>query len=119
MATFALMMNRFKTINFFFGLAVLFSMLFQSLHSIEHLAKQLSGESCFHKYSDKATLNHSHYWEKCHVCEYAFSNYTETKFADFTLESYSVYFKTSTYHNSDFIPFYSGSSFSLRGPPIV
>jgi len=113
------MKKPFKLANALLGLTVLFVVLFQSLHSFEHLAKQFSEESCIHKYSEKATLNHSHYWEKCRVCEFAFSNYTVITFKEI------VFFKTPVFGELPFnysnvkIPFYSGSFFSLRGPPNV
>lgn len=113
------MKGKFKGLSFLLGLLVLFSILFQSLHSLEHLAKQFSKETCFHKYSDKATLTHSHYWEKCHVCEFAFSNFEEINFAELSFVNNPIYCQISFYHTYDKIPYYSGSSFSLRGPPIV
>lgn len=113
------MKGKFKFINALLGLLVLFSILFQSLHSIEHLAKQFSEGSCYHKYSDKATLNHSHYWEKCHACEFAFSNYTKIKIAKISFLKNPIFCQLSFYHYKDKINYYSGSSFSLRGPPIV
>jgi hypothetical protein len=119
MVTFVGMKRKLNLSNAFLGLLVLFSILFQSIHAIEHLAKQFSEGSCYHKYSDKATLNHSHYWEKCHVCEFAFSNYTEIIFAEISFLKNPIFCQLSFYHSKDKINCFSGSSFSLRGPPIV
>ena len=67
------MKQKLQITNAFLGLMVLFSVLFQSIHTFEHVIQQFSGKICVHKYSDDATLNHSHHWEKCSVCDFAFS----------------------------------------------
>ena len=73
------MKQKLQITNAFLGLMVLFSVLFQSIHTFEHVIQQFFGEVCLHKYSDEATLNHSHHWEKCTVCDFAFSPTTEIK----------------------------------------
>ncbi len=113
------MKRKLNVINAFMGLTVLFAVLFQSIHSFEHLAQQFSGESCIHKYSEKTTLNHSHHWEKCSVCDFVFSPTTEIKSVIVSFENPVFYNKTLYFSTSENIPFFTGSSFSLRGPPIV
>jgi hypothetical protein len=118
-ATFVTMKRKLQILNAVFGLTVLFAVLFQPLHTIEHLVKIFSEESCIHDYSKGANLNHSHYWEKCQVCDFAFNPTIQIK-------SVVVYFENPVFYNkiiyfsiSENIPFFNGSFFSLRGPPIV
>ena len=98
---------------------VLFSLLCQSLHTYEHLAKQLSEKQCHHKYNVTGTeITHQHQKvDHCYVCEFSFGSYITPK--DF---SYLVY------SSSEEIPYFfivpetvisfSGSLYSLRGPPV-
>jgi hypothetical protein len=115
------MKKKFVIINALMGLVVLSAILFQSIHSMEHLAKQFSEKTCHHKYvHHKYELNHSHHdWEKCFACEFTFSSSLELDTVVYPLLYNSFYFKPSFLTTSESILFYSGSSFSLRGPPIV
>ena len=98
---------------------VLFSMLFQSLHTYEHLAKQLSEKQCHHKYNVTGTeITHQHQKvDHCYVCEFALGSYITPK--DFSYQLYSSsleipYFFTAT----ETVISFSGSLYSLRGPPV-
>ena len=98
---------------------VLFSMLFQSLHTYEHLAKQLSQKQCYHKYNvTGAEITHQHQKvDHCYVCEFAFGSYITPK--DFSYQLYSSieeipYFFTT----AEKVISFSGSLYSLRGPPV-
>ena len=113
------MKGKLHFLNVLLGLAVLFAVLFQPIHTIEHLAKQFSEESCIHKYAEGATLNHIHYWEKCQVCDFALSPTIENKTAVFSFEKPVFYNKAMYFPTSENISFFNGSFFSLRGPPIV
>ncbi len=98
--------------------AVLFSILFQSFHSYEHLAKQLSEKQCHHKYNQgKTEFTHHHAeFDHCFACEFTLSNFISP-------DSFS--FKTQISNQE--IPYFfivnqtpesfSGSCYSLRGPP--
>ena len=114
-----MMKQKLQIANAFLGLMVLFSVLFQSIHTFEHVIQQFSGKICTHKYSDDATLNHSHHWEKCSVCDFAFSPTIEIKTTIVSFENPVFNNKTLYFSTPENIPFFKGSSFSLRGPPIV
>jgi hypothetical protein len=113
-------MNRkLQFLNVSMGLIVLFAILFQSVHSFEHLAKQLSEKQCHHKYhSHKTEINHSHDdFDNCFVCEFTFSNFISASkptynFADKAITTkYSFVYSKEVYHS------FKGSLFSLRAPP--
>ena len=54
--------------------AVLFSILFQSIHSYEHIVKQLSEKQCHHNYNDPSgEITHQHHdYDVCLVCHFSF-----------------------------------------------
>lgn len=98
---------------------VLFSMLFQSLHTYEHLEKQLSQKQCHHKYNVTGKeITHQHKKvDHCYVCEFAFGSYITPK--NFSYQWYSCseeipYFFTGT----ETVISFSGSLYSHRGPPV-
>jgi hypothetical protein len=104
--------------NCTFLLVIVFSILFQSLHSYEHIIKQFSEKQCHHKYSNsKAEITHNHpKFENCFVCKYSFSGYCTISLEQLVfnrnfdnVELFSIIFKT--------VSFFSGSLFSLRAPP--
>jgi hypothetical protein len=111
------MKNRFAIINLGFAIAVLFSILFQSFHSFEHLEKQLSEKQCHHRYHSDSEITHQHHnFDHCYVCEFTFSNFISpvTFFHEPQLSTTAIpYFFTKTQTRQ----FFSGSSYSLRGPP--
>ena len=98
--------------------AVLFSILFQSFHSYEHLEKQLSHKFCQHDHShNKQELTHQHkVFENCAVCHFAFSSALQTK-----ITSYHFYadFKLIPFFDKEQqnIISFPGSLFAHRGPP--
>ena len=100
-------------------ITVLFSILFQSLHTYEHLAKQLSQKQCYHKYNVTGTeITHQHHKiDHCYVCQFALGNYITPK--DFSYQLY-VSIEEIPYCNSvkETIISFSGSLYSLRGPPV-
>ena len=96
-------------------LSVLFAILFQSLHSYEHfLGEELAVHQLDTHKLDLHQNDHNH--EQCFVCEFTFSSFLASEKPSFTFLSEFV---TVPYQ----FPFsvnpsvYSGSSFSLRGPP--
>ena len=108
----------FAVINFALMLTVLFSMLFQSLHSYEHIAAQFSEKNCNHETSiNKAEITHHHHvGEHCFVCEFTLSNYiaphTYSFVVNFSFEAIPYYFTKSTTPQ-----YFSGSALQYRGPP--
>jgi hypothetical protein len=112
------MKKRFAIINSALAVAVLFSMLLQSVHSFEHLRHVFSEKECHHQYTGQADISHQHHpFDECFVCEFTFSAFiTPQTF------SYSVYFTPEYIPYNSAIPTeavfsFSGSSYSLRGPP--
>lgn len=118
--TFVVMKRKLQLLNFGMGLIVLFAILFQSVHSFEHLAKQLSEKQCHHKYhSHKTEINHSHHnFDKCFVCEFAFSSYISlNKTASFK-ENKEIVSKYTFEYSKEIFSSFKGSLFSLRAPPV-
>lgn len=114
------MKRKLQLLNFVMGLTVLFAILFQSLHSFEHLAKQLSEKQCHHKYhSQKTEINHSHHnFDKCFVCEFAFSSYVSSNKVETNYENKAVVTKYSFAYSKEIFSSFKGSLFSLRAPPV-
>lgn len=115
-------MNRKSFItSFSFGLIVLVALLLQAFHAGHHLEDFFSEKHCHHKYDKfKTEISHAHHdFDDCFVCEFTFSSVIPTSFFSFKLENVEP--KSITLF-SDYvvnIHFFSGSHYSLRGPPIV
>lgn len=118
--TFAVMKRKLQLLNFGMGLIVLFAILFQSVHSFEHLAKQLSEKQCHHKYhSHKTEINHSHHnFDKCFVCEFAFSSYISLSKKEINFSNKEIVTKYSFEYSREIFSCFKGSLFSLRAPPV-
>ena len=116
-----LMKKRVLIVNTILGLIVLFSILFQSFHAMSHLEKQFVAKHCSHKYNhSKTEINHAHHdFDHCFTCEFTFSSSLEIETTIIALKYNSLFYNPSFLNTSEGIVFYSGSSFSLRGPPIV
>ncbi|AWK03939.1 hypothetical protein HYN56_06710 [Flavobacterium crocinum] len=101
-----------------FAVTILFSILFQSIHSYEHIVKQLSEKQCHHNYNDpNGEITHQHHdYDVCFVCHFAFESFIVPQ--NFSFQFY--------YFNSD-IPYFfplsekifsiPKSAYLLRGPP--
>jgi hypothetical protein len=113
------MKKRIAITNLCLMITVLFAMLFQSFHSYEHLAKQLSEKHCEHKYhSNKTEFSHQHNsFDTCFVCEFTFSSVIAPENVSFDCFSVPVAIPYS-FAFSETILSFSGSLYSLRGPPI-
>lgn len=95
--------------------SVLFAILFQSLHSYEHfLGDEITIVQQDSRQHDLHHNDHNH--EKCFVCEFTFSSFLNGENSTFTLffEFVKVPYQFPT---PEIAAFFSGSSFSLRGPP--
>jgi hypothetical protein len=105
--------------HFFFAIALLFSIVFQSFHGYEHLEQQFSQKTCYHKHdSNRAEVTHQHKgFEHCLVCEFTFSSYIAP-------QDFFFYFNTAhkeipyCFANIEKIIPFSGSLYSHRGPPV-
>jgi hypothetical protein len=99
------------------AIAVLFSILFQSIHTYGHLEKQLSQKQCHHKYSSSSEITHQHHnFDHCNVCEFSFGSYISPK--QFPYQLYSTYKQIPYFIGAkETVLSFSGSLYSLRGPP--
>lgn len=101
---------------------VLFSILFQTIHSYHHFSEQMSHSICLHNQNDnKVNVTHAHiHFENCFVCQFSFS---PLKFSESYLFS-STNFESTTnctlFQPNEIITIlFKGSLFALRGPPTV
>lgn len=100
-------------------ITVLFSILFQSLHTYEHFVKQFADKECHHKKNNfgVAEIIHKHHAvDDCKVCHFTFGSYVFPKVIAYKLilnYKQLPYFHTDTEKNI----LYSGSMYSHRGPP--
>lgn len=115
------MKNEKNIFNFLFTGMVLFSILFQSFHSYEHLLEQISKEICFHENKENQTnITHAHTTiENCLVCHFSFSpiQSSEAYFSQINKIEFST--KYDFFYTKLISILYKGSFFSLRAPPIV
>jgi hypothetical protein len=115
------MNKKARIFGFSIGLIVLVALLLQSFHAGHHLEELFAEKQCHHKYDKyKTEISHAHHdFDDCFVCEFTFSGVFSTSFFSFKLEKVEP---KSIALFSDYvgnIQFFSGSLFSLRGPPIV
>ena len=105
--------------NFIVVFSIVFALLFQSVHSIEHLSQLVTEKVCVHSETEaKVNFTHQHHGvEKCSLCDFTFSHFTSP--IKVVFEFYSTEFNTpkivSLYETIK--PKFKGSLFSLRGPP--
>jgi hypothetical protein len=100
------------------ALTILFSILFQSVHSYEHVAQQLSEKHCHHQYDEKqGGITHQHHnYDLCYVCHFAFGSSIVPENFSFhfiSLHKEIPYFFTL----QESLISFSGSCYYLRGPP--
>ncbi|MBC7605991.1 MAG: hypothetical protein H7199_03425 [Burkholderiales bacterium] len=112
------MKKKFAIVNLVLVIAVLFSMMLQSLHSFEHLAKIYSEKHCHHIHlGNTSEITHQHHsFDHCFVCEFTIAHFTfPTPYCyqfDFAFSAVPYFFTTTKTPDS-----FSGSCYSLRGPP--
>jgi hypothetical protein len=111
------MKKKIVIISFIYTAIVLFSILFQSIHSYKHFSEQLSENHCHHKQKSTHELTHQHHnLEDCFVCGIALGNYIP-----------SGYYTYHIYFDNGIVPYFDNSKeslynatvsvFFLRGPP--
>ncbi len=114
------MKNKFVIINALISVVILFSILFQSAHSYEHLIKQLSEKKCLHEHRYNFEVTHEHQdFDKCFVCEFVFSSNVLQNLNSFSFSNDAEIFKKESYFLTEFVPYFTGISYSLRGPPTI
>jgi len=114
------MKGKYSVISLFFGLAILFAILLQSLHSYHHIEVALSEKHCNHKYAvNKTEISHSHHdSDHCFVCEFTLNSCSQLRLEDYFLNANSYFRKVTFFHSAENISFFSGCIYSLRGPPL-
>ena len=96
-------------------ISVLFAILFQSLHSYEHILDD-DVEITHIDSSQKDLHTNDHQHGKCFVCEFTFSHFIETEFTSFQFKpSFEAIGYSFFYTETPTV--FSGESTSLRGPP--
>lgn len=112
------MKKGFVILNLFLMFAVLSSMLFQYVHSYEHLAKQLSEKKCVHKYNSSQEITHQHHnYDNCFVCNFTVSTYISSDISLFEFKKINILSEYSLFKSREITQFFKGSLFALRAPP--
>lgn len=114
------MKRKYSLVGMFFGLAILFAILLQSLHSYHHIEVALSEKHCNHKYAvNKTEISHSHHdSDHCFVCEFTLNSCSQLRLEDYFLSAHSFFKKVTFFDSAENISFFSGCTYSLRGPPL-
>lgn len=104
-----------------FAILILVAILVQSIHSYEHFASAKKEEKCHHNHnSNKTEINDLHLKSHhCFVCEFTFSPLLEINNNTISLYYSTIYYKLNYFNTSKNNSFFNGSSFFLRGPPVV
>ena len=101
------------------SVVILFAILFQSLHSYEHLVKKITEQKCEHKHVSDKQITHQHQdFDKCFVCEFAFSSFISSEIKSFSFLNDSYFYKSDSCFIKELNHYFSGISYALRGPPI-
>lgn len=106
-----------QLIRFFFTIALLGSLVVQSVHGLKHLEKQFSEKVCEHKHANSSELTHQHKgFEQCSVCAISFQSGIAKTHFQYQLVSVPEV-ASHFFFNFPTVISFSGSSYSLRGPP--
>jgi len=113
------MKKKFTIFNFLMSVMVLSSMLFQMIHSYEHVHQQITEKKCEHKYSaHQKQFTHSHSVENdCSVCHFSFTSFISNCFNTISYQKVISLQHTLSFYNSITSSFFKGSLFALRAPP--
>lgn len=109
------MKQKIAILNFAVMLAVILAVSYQSLHILRHHSNPVieNVDSLSNKKHPHIKVTEK---EECHVCDFKFASFLSPKIFTF---SFYFSFKESPYSFSvkEALSFFSGSLFSLRGPP--
>jgi hypothetical protein len=112
------MKKRFVIVNLFLVFAVLFAMLFQSVHSYEHVTKQLAEKQCHHKYASSKEITHQHHaYDHCFICSFTLSSFVGSDFSHFEFKKITFPSGYTFFKSRGITQFFKGSLFALRAPP--
>ncbi|MES2573995.1 MAG: hypothetical protein V4572_03555 [Bacteroidota bacterium] len=113
------MKKRFHILNSFLVLAVLFAMLFQSVHSYEHFEAELSQKKCHHKSTSKQQITHQHHnFDHCFVCDFKMSSFVSSDILYFEFQNTIIPSGYTFFESREITQFFKGSLFALRAPPV-
>lgn len=114
------MKKKFVIVNPLLTVVVLFCMLFQYVHTYEHLAKQLSEKECHHKYTSRHEITHQHHdFDHCLVCHFSTSSFIGSTIEYFEFQKTTFSTEYSLFKSKDITQFFKGSLFALRAPPMI
>ena len=112
------MKKKFVIINSLFAIVVLFSILFQSVHSYEHLVKQISEKQCYHKPTSGYQITHQHHnLDHCFVCDFTLGGFVTSNIFYFKFIKNQISTGYSFLYFKEIRTFFKGSLFALRAPP--
>lgn len=113
------MKKKFIIINVLLSMAVLFSILLQSVHYYEHHSEQITTKHSHQHSKNKTEINNDHsISEKCFTCDFSFSSFTTADFYVFQFHK-NIPVKTCiSFFTPQSSSFFKGSFFSLRAPPL-
>ncbi|HPW97069.1 MAG TPA: hypothetical protein PK218_00745 [Flavobacterium sp.] len=105
--------------NFIVVFAMAFALLFQSIHSVEHLHQIVTEKACVHSETNsKTNFTHEHHGlDKCSLCDFTFSHFTSPIKVTFDFYSYELNTPKVVSLYETIKPNFQGSLFSHRGPP--
>lgn len=115
------MKKKFKIINLFLPLIVAFAILFPAIHSYEHIQNHNAHKCIQHQHHTAKTEFKAHDYsnEECVICHFKFSPVTTFEFVTFQFYKNSTIIHFVHFYSKSYSPFFKGSLFSLRAPPIV
>ncbi|MGO4904805.1 hypothetical protein [Flavobacterium sp. W20_MBD1_R3] len=114
------MKKKFSIVNVVLMIAVLFSILGQTIHSYEHIVKQFSEKKCEHKLTSAAEITHQHQnYDSCYLCNFTVSSFVSSDVKYFELYEIVANSSNSSANSKEITQFFKGSLFALRAPPIV
>ncbi|MBP4139028.1 hypothetical protein [Flavobacterium geliluteum] len=115
------MKNKFAFLNFAVSLVVLFAMLFQTVHSYEHVYRQITETHCDHSDStSKNQITHSHSIDSdCSICHFAFSTFIPIDFYYAAFTNFTEATSCTFLYAAVSTTFFKGSLFALRAPPAL
>lgn len=112
------MKKKIVIVNSFLMFAVLFTMLFQTIHSYEHLASQLSEKKCHHKYISSKEITHQHHnFDHCFICNFTLSSFVSSDVSYFEFQKNTFPSSHFIFKSREITQYFAGSLFALRAPP--
>ena len=113
------MKRKGSILSMFFGLAILFAITLQSVHSCDHIQKAFSEKQCHHKYAaNKTEIGHSHHdSDHCFACEFTFSTSIKSDIFSFSFKKELIPVSYSYFYSKEITQSFRGSLFALRAPP--